>query len=401
MIRYVYISFLIFTVLSCTDSKTETDTVLEHQFSVYLTFENDTDLENKYDELNAILHDTLVVKNKRTLLVGQFNNFRRASDKGFELYADGLIKEFKVFYKDSTYSHDYTSFYFVGHDLGRPALYFSELMNVKPQLTWSKWGREIINLHRSPNREHYFFTTCLVSGISGNFPYIRDARLYSIQTESNVELINIFGDGLNLTTGWESNSEFVTYFSKIDSLITSTIMQSVIRYNEIGESIDTSEQIFELVEDGIPVPRFSTIEQTSPNLRYKISTQSNDSVNVLNIVDEIDGSVNQITQFEGDIKEAKWNQASDFLFLRIDSKSQSDSTKLMSIDLKNLVVKDEFFSLGLMNFITIGNLLIYDKNFSSDSYITLYRYRVNKVYDTIKIPGGCGVDNLPVKKRFN
>ena len=78
--------------------------------------------------------------------------------------------------------------------------------------------------------------------------------------------------------------------------------QHQIDFNSRGEVIDSTERIFELIKDGIPIPNFSDINPVSPDLRYKISTIKTDSTLQLNIIDELNGTNNIVTNLIGDIK---------------------------------------------------------------------------------------------------
>lgn len=253
----VFISLITVLFIGCSNDKTEINKKsLYDSFFVQLTLENLSDLIAAKETLTQAIGDTIFTIDDNHLLIGMFDSFRAASDRGFELHADNLIDEFEIFHNDSILNHDYYDLFFVGNDLGRPALYRTSLMEVKPNLIWSKWGREIIKLSPAKSRDNYFFTTCLTKGIRGSFPYIWDARLYNFDSKGeDIQLVQEFGRGLTLHSNWESDSTFTTYFTILDSLITSTVIQKIYSYSYAGDRIDTTEQIYELVSDGIPFPK--------------------------------------------------------------------------------------------------------------------------------------------------
>lgn len=395
-IIYILLALLL---LSC--KKVETPDQESNFYSVITFFENSEEYKYTFEQLQNSIHDTLIVINDKSLKIGRFDTFRAASDQGFELFADDLIKNYDVIYKDSVIKNDYDPLYFVGYDLGRPALYKIDILKDQPELIWSKWGRKIMHLHRSENRGDFFFSASLSEDIRGNFPLVMDARLYMFNRVSErISLVRYFGRGLNLSTGWESDSSFAAYFTTLDSMLTSTIIQRKFTYDADGEQRDSTENIFNLVKEGIPIPTFESINPISPNLRYKIAIGENDSTSSLNIIDELNGSNNFITDVNSELKENKWNAESDYLFAKFESKKSPDTTDLYVVDLKEMKLIEHFRSAGRKNFIILGNLLIFDEGYEADSYITLYRYRRNKIYSEIRIPGGCGVNSIPSKTKL-
>ena len=393
---YILISFLLF---SCGGEKSSKHS---YYYSVITFFENDDEYKYAFEQLKNTIKDTLIVVNDKSFRIGRFENYREACDKGFELFADKLIPNFDVTYKDSVIKNDYNPFYFVGYDLGRPALYKTDILKIKPQLIWSRWGREIMQLHRSQNRDNFFFTTSLAEDIRGNFPLVMDARLYSFNRKSEqVGLVKYFGRGLNLSAGWENDSTFAAYFTTLDSVLTSTIIQKKFEYNPEGELQDTSIKKYDLLQDGMPLPLFKYINPISPNLRYKIAITNNDSTSSLNIIDELNGTNNFIADVKGILEENRWSEGSEYLFARFRVKGEVDSTELYSVDLKEMKLSAYFNGKGEKNFFIIGNLLIFDNDIMEQSYITLYRYKKNQIFSEIKIPGGCGVNNLPGISKLN
>lgn len=375
---------------------------LKDSFFIQLTFEREDELTAVKERLQNNISDTILTVNDNKLLIGTFNSYRIASDRGFELFADNMIDEFKIFHNDSTLSHDYIDFYFVGNDLGRPALYKTSLTDVQPKLVWSKWGREIIKLSPHKLREEYFFTTCLTKGIRGSFPYVWDARLYRVSSgEDNIRLLQKLGKGLTLQSKWESDSAFSAYFTILDSVVTSTVIQKKYNYSITGEAIDTTEQIYELVSDGIPFVKYSQIETISPDHRYKLKINNEDTLRHINILDELNGSIHRITELEGEIKSSKWNEVGDYLFITEDFDTPKDSTSLLIIDMRDQILQKKISGYGEKNFVIVGNLLLYDDEFDENSSITMYRYRKDEIYATIKIPGGCGIYGIPQRGMIN
>lgn len=350
------------------------------------------------DSLESIIPDTILVVEDDRVIFGLFTNFRQASDRGFQLYVDKIIPNFDVIIGDSIIPNDYTPFYFVGWHLDRPALYRTDLLDVSPKLVWSKWGREILQLYRDHERNHYFFTTVLHEGIRGNFPLKMDARLYYFnRLDENAKLIHQAGNVMSIDGRWDTDLTFINYISVLDSMLTSNIIQYQFDYSKDGKQINSTERIFELIE-GIPIPKLSNINPVSPNLRYKLSVIKSDSLIQLNIIDELNGTNNFITNLSGEIKENIWNTVGDYLFVTCDA--ESDSTTLYSINLQKMNIASEIKAVGEMNLLIIGNLLIYDEDFDNEAKIILFRYRKDDIFSSIKVNGGCGINSIPERNKI-
>jgi hypothetical protein len=365
-------------------------------------FDNDDEYKYAFEQLKNTIKDTIIAVKERSLKIGRFENYRTACDKGFELFADKLIPNFEVIYKDSVIKNDYNPLYFVGYDLGRAALYKTDILEIKPQLIWSRWGREIMQLHRSQNRDNFFFTTSLTEDIRGNFPLVMDARLFNFNRSlEKVSLVKYFGSGMYLSGGWENDTTFTAFFTLLDSVLTSNIIQKQFKFNLDGELKDSSIKKYDLLEDGIPIPTFKYINPVSPNLRYKILIDNSDSTSTLNIIDELNGTYNSISAIDGRLEENRWNEESEYLFAKFRVNGEVDSTVLYVVNLKEMKLSMQFNGKGEKNFFIIGNLLVFDNDIMEQSYITLYRYKKNQIFSVVKISGGCGVNNLPGLSKLN
>ncbi len=388
-----FISILLVIALFTSCSLFRSKKTIDNKFSVITNYISEEERDYKFEILSSSITDTLISYEDKSIIIGMFQNFRTASDRGFELFADAIIDNFEVIYEDTIFTHDYYDLYFIGEDLERAALFKTELLLPKPQLVWSKWGHGILELFRSEDRNKFFFTTALHKGIRGSFPLIMDTKLFFfIREQEHIKNINSFGNIMNITGNWE-DSTFITLYSTLDSMLTSTIYQRQFNYNVEGDLINTSERIFELVKDGIPVPKFSNINPVSYDLRYKLSPFKTDSSLVLNIIDELNGTKIFISELYGEIKENDWNSTNDFLFIVVHS--NLDSTDLLVVNLREMKLVRQFSGPGEKNFIIVGNLLIFDDGYKENSRIIIYRYRKDKIYSEIKVAGGCGINNIP------
>lgn len=388
-----FISILLVIALFTSCSLFYSKKTIDNKFSVITNYISEEERDYKFEILSSSITDTLISYEDKSIIIGMFQNFRTASDRGFELFADAIIDNFEVIFEDTIFTHDYYELYFIGEDLERAALYKTELLLPKPQLVWSKWGHGILELFRSKDRNTFFFTTALHKGIRGSFPLIMDTKLFFFNREQeHIKNINSFGNIMNITGNWE-DSTFITLYSTLDSMLTSTIYQRQFDYNLEGDLINSSERIFELVKDGIPVPKFSNINPVSYDLRYKLSPFKTDSSLVLNIIDELNGTKIFISELYGEIKENDWNSTNDFLFIVVHS--NLDFTDLLVVNLREMKLVRQFSSPGEKNFIIVGNLLIFDDGYKENSRIIIYRYRKDKIYSEIKVAGGCGINNIP------
>lgn len=397
MRNYFSILLLIFIISAC--SVFHTKKSIDNQYSVITNFISEDERDIAFEKISISIPDTLIKLDDNGIIIGMFGNFRAACDRGFELFADAIIDNFDVIYEDSVIANDYYDLYFIGEDLERAALYKTELLLPQPNLIWSKWGHGILELYRSENRQEFFFTTALHKGIRGSFPLIMNTKLFHFNRDAeHPKIVNTFGNVMHIDGNWDDDSTFIILYSTLDSMLTSTIYQRQFHYNIDGELINSSERIFELVKDGIPVPKFSNINPVSNDLRYKLLPVKTDTSIVLNLIDELNGTKNFITELKGEIKANGWNTTSDYLFLT--SQFQKDSTELIIVNLREMNLTRRFSDVGEMNFIIIGNLLIFDTGFMKNSYITLYRYKRDKIYSTIRITGGCGINSIPKANRI-
>ena len=389
------LSIIVF--VSCSNETKVPET--ENYYSVAVNY-HDRDLkQSSWDELKSTIRDTLIEFDDKTIKIGSFASYRKACDRGFELFADSLIPNFNVFYKDSILQNDYLPIYFVGKYLDRPGLYKTDLLKVNPELVWSKWGRKIMHLYRSNSRKNFFFTTSLHDALHGGFPLIMVSRLYRFsRTDEEISLVNNFGNVMNISGNWETDSSFANYYTVLDSMRTSKFIQFKYDYDISGTIANTTERVFELVEDGIPVPKFTNFNHVSPNHRYKIVTAKNDTSTVLNIIDELNGSYNFIDTLSGNMRDNDWNEVGDYLFLT--EELSQDSTKLLIINLTEMKLMKKFIGIGEYNFMVIGNLLFFDSGFDEDAFITLYRYRKDETFAEIRVPGGCGLNNIPKAEKL-
>ena len=104
------------------------------------------------------------------------------------------------------------------------------------------------------------------------------------------------------------------------------------------------------VAAGLDGATFITINPISPNLRYKIAVAQNDSTKTLNVIDELNGSNNVIADIDGELKENMWNEQSDYLFAKFESKDSPDTTDLYVINLREMKLTKHFRSVGRKNF---------------------------------------------------
>ena len=138
-------------------------------------------------------------QNRFLLTYGNFVTSFDAGKKAFELYNDSLINHYKIIKNNEGVVDLFANVFFVGKYLERPSIYNYNLITKQSKLFWSRWGRKVLSLAPSRDRNTIFITTALGYGQQGSFPYVREARLYMYSgEEGQVNEVYEFGNGLQL-----------------------------------------------------------------------------------------------------------------------------------------------------------------------------------------------------------
>lgn len=384
----------------CKEIKTEEE--LESKFSIALgeftTFEEASKFKSSVDfSLWRELTIKQTEENLFFLLYGNFESSFEAGMKGFELYQEYLLRNYKIFFEENYTADNFANVLFVAKYQGRPSVYSYNLIKNKAALLWSRWGRKVVSLNHSDDRNSVFITTALGYGVRGGFPYITDARLYKYSSVLNrVDEIDVFGNGLQIYTYWETSDTFKVNFTKPDSIHSDIMVQKIYSYDIEGFPAVQLKRDFNLIKEGFPKPPAVQNPFFSPNNSFGIREVIENGINYLYIRDLKNSSEILLTDYKGKLNKVLWSDNEDFLFMILEQHGSLDKQqKLMVVDTKEKKSKRIFQGIGSNNLLLNGNLLFFDRQIQGVSQINIYDIKTDSIYSKIQIEGGCALNKLP------
>lgn len=365
----------------------------------FKTFEEAEIFKSKLDF--QLWRDIKIIHSERDrfiLAFGKFNSSFDAGKKAFEYYNNSLLNYYKVV-KDNDYVVDvFSNVLFIAKYQGRPSVYNYNLLTRKSKLLWSRWGRKVISLNHSNDRNIVFFTTALGYGKQGKFPYVRDARLYKFSPSNElVDEIAELNFGLQLYTYWENKDSFKINFTQTDSINSEVLIQKIYSIDKSGKINDVKKRSFTLTKDGFPGPPAIRPEFYSSKGTNQIRLVNDGSLSYLYLRDLKNNSEIMLTEFKGELKNVKWTDDEEYLFLILKLKDQGMPNlkdKLLVINTGEKKIIRNFIGPEYKNLLVQGNLLFFDQQYQGVSQITIFNFTDGKVFDEIRIPGGCGINNL-------
>lgn len=329
------------------------------------------------------------------LTYGNFNSSFESGKKAFELYNNSLIDNYKIL-KNSDYINDlFANVLFVARYQGRPSVYNYNILTKKSKLLWSRWGRKVLAVSYSEDRNTAFIATALGYGKQGSFPYVRDVRLYIYSGEKNqVDEVAELGNGLQLYTYWENNDTFKVNFTKPDSIESELLIQQIYPVDKSGKLHNVRERTFVLTKDGFPRPPDVRLKLFSPSGTFQLRLVNEENRNYVYLRDLKKKAEVMITEFQGKINNVKWTSDEKFLFIITSNKAQNNKNQLLIINALEKNLERNFTGPVYKNLLVQGNLLFFDQQYEGISQITIFDFAAGKFFDEIQIPGGCGINNL-------
>lgn len=401
ILKYSFLFLFLFILISC--KPVETDSEIEG-FSICLgEFPHFDQAELFKSKLDIQLWSRTSIKSeeeRHLLLIGNFDSSFDAGNEALDLFRKGLITNYKIYEKGKFVYDDFTNVMFVARFQGRPSVYSYNMMTRQSRLFWSRWGRKVISLNHSADRSYLFFVTALGYGKQGSFSYVRDARAYRFKSSAEeVDELTELGTGLQIYTYWDAKDTFKVNFTKPDSINSDILIQEISSYLYDGKVIDHKKRTFSLTREGFPKPPSIQPRLLSGSMAKSIRLARHENLSYIYLRDLKEGSEVLIGSFSGELFDAKWSVDDNHLFLivrnRIVKRGKTEEQHdLMIIDtaLKKLV--RTFHSNYYQNLLVHGNFLFFDSRSGTDSFITIYDYQNDDVFDEIRLPGGCGINNL-------
>ncbi|MCF8240417.1 MAG: hypothetical protein K9J16_03455 [Melioribacteraceae bacterium] len=376
------------------------------------TSDNENDASKELQRLKRLTGDSVTInysnKNKKHLVyIGYFENSFEAGKRGFDLFLDSLITEYKIYKNDSLVFDEFSNFNFIGKDRNRPAIYNYNLITKKAEVLWSRWGRKIISANFTEDRNNMLFVTALLYDIEGGFPLIRNVRIYRFDRLRNtVRRIDKLGKANQIYTLWENKRELKVYFNFLDSVSTSTVVQQIHKYDIDSGKTGMEEKIFELVTQGFPPPPVKSIDFIAPDSSYNFGVkQSGDSL-LYYLLADYEKIQTPFYKSQGSLINLKWSRDSKYLVFteKIDIVNDTNkhfNKRLVIVDVPDREVIRIFEKDGILNFDIHGDLLLFDAGYNENAKIIVYNYIKDSVYSEIKIEGGCGLYNIPSAENLN
>jgi hypothetical protein len=399
--NYIISILLLFTLSCCTPLKNEIE---PENYSIclgeFIKYEDADLFKSKLDfELWDKLR-ILTTEDKYFLIYGNFESSFDAGKKAFELFRRALISNYKIYYKEKYVYDNYSNILIIGRYQGRPSIYSYNIAAKQTKLFWSRWGRKIVTLNHYKDRSFSFFVTALGYGKQGSFPYVRDARIYLFSgADEKVNEIDELGDGLQVYTYWDAKDTFKVNITKPDSIKSELLIQKIYSFNHQGKVGGTKTRTFNITTDGFPKPPSIQPQLVSNNNKQFIRIAELDSESYIYLKKIEERSESMVANFKGSLLNAIWSNDDKFLFITVKSKSRANRTitnqqELMIIDTDQKKLLKTFYSNYYQNILANGNYLFYETIIDGESAISVYDVLNDDIYDVIKMPGGCAINNL-------
>lgn len=398
--KLISILFVAVILSSCDEIKIKEDT--KDTYSIILgefkSFDEADIYKSKIDfqiwnELKIVQADE-----KRFLL--SFGNFKSSFDAGkkaFELFGKSIINNYKIARNNEYVKDLFANILFIGKYQGRPSVYNFNLLNKQSKLFWSRWGRKVMAVNYSADRNSLFILTALGYGKQGGFPYIKDSRLYYYDGfKDQVDEIDEFGDGLQLYSYWDNSDTFKVNITKPDSLNSDLLNQKIFSYDKTGKKETVRSRNFILTRDGFPKPPKFMPWLYSAKGTYQLRIVSDGDENSVYLRDLKKNAEVLITSFNGTIKNLRWTQDEKFIFMIVQQNKAIAVGRdiLFVIDTSEKKVTRNFTGPIYKDLLVQGNLLFFDQQYEGVSQITIYDFAADLIYGEIQLPGGCGINDL-------
>lgn len=301
--------------------------------------------------------------------------------------------------QDTLSSKDNNSFLFLTEWFDKVGVYKYDIAKKKYSPVWWHPRENVVMLVYETENHPAFFLTAQNTGISANFPFFTNLKLFRISSDlKETKQIDDIGNGIQFTAHWNEDDNLEIIYTEVDLTIPSYVNQYTRVYDHYGKLIDSAIKTFDIQKSGFPElipPRSSTV---SPSGKYGVSFVE-DSVFLKEA--GID-SLKFITVLKHDLNKIKWSDEETYFFLStLNLNDESIKTKnpetseliIYSISADSII--GLFGGAGVKNFFTLNDLLIFDDGFGKNSVINIFDLKQKKIIDVIKPTKGCGLVYIP------
>ncbi len=341
-----------------------------------------------------------------SVCIGTFSNSYSAGEYAFNLFKD-VNNKYQLI-QNSTYAYDeFANTVFVGNAGGFPSLYNYNISSKKSELLWKGNTERVIGLSYKVKAQANFFVTVKSIGRKTIFPFINQIKLYRIiQSTGKIDLLKEFGNAAQLATNREDDNSLKITLVSLDKKVSTFVNERTVVINSAGRLLVDQNKTYDLVKENFPVIPRPPLKLYSGGSKYLII----DSLynNRHNYFLRVNSKRHYLFSTAQPLNGIEWI-GDDYVVLSTLNVSPSNkSIKSRNPNTSNLVVVDvdkkkiieNWSGSGFKNFIVKGKFLYFDNDFGRLSKIYVYDLSGKKLYDTIKIKGGCGLQNLPVIPDF-
>ncbi len=298
-----------------------------------------------------------------------------------------------------------TQFIFVGMAGEKPGLYKYNFKTKKSKVFWSSGVEEVMELSFSQDRKSAFFLTARDYGKRGVFPFITRAKLYYINLDSNkVNFVTNIGTGMQVFTEWVDSNNFKVAFNSIDIKVSDYVDQHTFIFNTFGKELLNEKKIYNLFKEGYPSLPKRNIDLKSKQLTAELMTVDKDSVNSFYLKKSSENSSELICNDNKKLRDASWSYNNNELIFSTVNVTPGNETlyskdpqtsSLYIYSIKNNKIENQWDGSGFKNFFIQNDKLFFDTGFKENSVIIIFDLKNSSPADSIKINGGCGLENIP------
>ncbi len=297
-------------------------------------------------------------------------------------------------------TNDLKHFLFVANSGKKNSLYKYDFEKDTAKLFWFSERESVVNLSYSPNKKNAFFITATTYGKRGVFPFIRFIKVYHYDYETNtITKIKNLKHGVQLVTVWNNDQLFEITLNSIDSTVANYIIQTKTLFSANGKEVAQTKKIFDLLTDGYPpLPKQGFI-LSSPNEKYFFEVNEEKIARVRKNGERWE----EIFSLAKPLSDIAWSNNDRYLIFSTLDVSPSNETlydaepntsELYVYDCEENKMIMKNLGSGFRNFLLLGNLLIFDKNFANKAVIIIYDLN-ERTEKSITTKNGCGIKYFP------
>lgn len=331
-------------------------------------FKEHKSAENFINEIEQEFSDTLFINKSRAgfeVLAGKFDYPYNASEKGYSLFNNSIIKTYEVVKNDSVVANPAAEICFISGENNQAALFSFDMVKKDYRQIWAKEGEDVYDIVYSDELKDCIFLT---KSKQGN---IKIHQINLITTEA--ELLR----DLKIT-------EYETIHYGGENQFRIEFMQDGERFAKFIDLKGNLVKSIEVTED-----KRKTF--LSPSNNYKLVIDKVAGVNNI-FISETAGKRSYLTATGQEVKTANWSGDEKFVFLL--TSNNSNKSNLFIFNVEQAEISKVSTHNNIRKFLLKDDTLIFDKGSGQDSMIMFYDYEKDKSVYKLELPGGCSLSKL-------